>query len=67
MCRVGVDEHLLISIDSDEVNAADIRRNHPIDGVVSAAADAYYLYINCALKIFVKFKWHFYVLRIYYS
>lgn len=50
---------LLICINADEFNTSDVRGDHSVNGVSTAAADAYYFYIYAAFKVIVKFKSHF--------
>ena len=60
-CR-RVDKHLLIRVDANKLNAADIGCDHSVDRVVAAAADADYLQADAAVHCLVQFKTHFQVL-----
>ena len=58
-----LEQSLLISVNDDEFNAADIRCYHTVNGVVSSAAYTYYLYYYTAFVAVFEFKWHFSFLR----
>lgn len=63
--RIGVNKNLLVRIDRNEIDPADVGSYHTVDGIVSAAADSYYFNVYAAFEILIKFKWHRYVLRIF--
>ena len=60
-----MNKNLLVRVDRDEIDPADVRSYHTVDGIVSAAADSCYFNVYAAFEILIKFKWHRYVLRIF--
>ena len=58
-CRARREEHLLVAVDRNEVNSLDIFRDHAIDCVAAAAADAYDFDLYSAFKVLIEFKTHF--------
>ena len=57
--RGGMHKRLLVRIQRHEFHAADTAFDHTVDRVVSAAADADYLYSNNILCAILKLETHF--------